>query len=272
MNALYWPDTGWAVGNPDLKPETSTEYECIFRKFFGNTGDIKLVVFEKRAKDLIQWQEISPGIWSPVNVSKTRIRGFETEGKIHINTADVGLSYTFMDPQDITADKKIRFSTRHQIKGTASVYPAKDTTVSIEWSYVTNYVVQKGDPECYFLLNGKLSRKVRLSKGTAEIFIIGKNILNRDFETITGYPMPPVEFSGGIDSVSDGYQAKHIHLNHDPHNGDCLCLHHCRQNHGHVRPRPCKPPDGFIIQRNDSQNACCLIHTSAVRNKKENSI
>jgi len=197
MNALYWPDTGWAVGNPDLKPETSTEYECIFRKFFGNRGDIKLVAFEKRAEDLIQWQEIT-GIWSPVNVSKTRIRGFETEGKIHINRADVGLSYTFMDPQDITADKKIRFSTRHQIKGTASVYPAKDTVISLEWSYVTNYVVKKGDPDCYFLLDGKLSRKIKLSKGTAEIFIIGKNILNRDFEIVTGYPMPPVQFSGGI--------------------------------------------------------------------------
>ena len=198
MNALYWPDTGWAVGNPDLKPEKSTEYECIIRKFFGNTGDIRLVAFEKRSKDLIQWQEISPWVWSPVNVSKTRIRGFETEGKIHISRADVGLSYTFMDPQDITADKKIRFSTRHQIKGSASVYPVKDTAISIEWSYVTNYVVQKGDPDCYFLLDGKLSRKVKLSKGTAEIFITGKNIFNRDYQTVAGYPMPPVQFSGGI--------------------------------------------------------------------------
>lgn len=197
MNALYWPDTGWAVGNPDLKPEKSTEYECILQKFFGNKGNVKLVAFEKKSRDLIQWQE-NNGIWSPVNISKTRIRGIEAEGKIHIKTADVGLSYTFMDPQDITANRKIRFSSRHQIKGSVSVYPAKDTIFSAEWSYVSNYAVQKGDPDCYFLLDGKLSRKVKLSKGTAEIFIIGKNILNRDFETVTGYPMPPVQFSGGI--------------------------------------------------------------------------
>ena len=48
MNALFWPDTGWAVGNPDLKPEKSTEYEGSIQKFFSNAGDIRLVGFEKR--------------------------------------------------------------------------------------------------------------------------------------------------------------------------------------------------------------------------------
>lgn len=201
MNALYWPDTGWAVGNPNLKPEQSTEYEGCIQKFFANTGNVKLVAFEKRVKDLIQWQEISPWRWSPVNVAKARVRGFETEGKVHINAADVGLSYTFMDSEDRTTGQKIRFSTRHQIKGTASIYPAKGTTFSLEGNYVTNYVVQAGDPRYYFLLDGKLSQKVKLSNKTAEIFIIGKNILDRDFQTVTNYPMPPVQFIGGISLI-----------------------------------------------------------------------
>jgi outer membrane cobalamin receptor len=108
----------------------------------------------------------------------------------------------FMDPEDRTTGQKIRFSTRHQIKGTASIYPAKGTTVSLEGNYVTNYVVQAGDPRCYFLLDGKLSQKIRLSNGVSgEIFIIGKNILDRDFQTVTNYPMPPVQFIGGISLI-----------------------------------------------------------------------
>ncbi len=83
MNALYWPDTGWAVGNPDIKPEQSTEYEIVIQKIFGNTGNIKLVTFEKNSKNLIQWQEVSPGRWSPVNVSRARITGVETEEAPH---------------------------------------------------------------------------------------------------------------------------------------------------------------------------------------------
>jgi outer membrane cobalamin receptor len=198
MNALYWPDTDWAVGNPDLKPEKSTEYEINMQKFFDNKGFIKIIVFDKRANDLIQWQEISPFKWSPVNVSKARIRGFETEGKLHLDVFDLGLSYTFMDPEDRTTDDKIRFSTRHQIKGSASVYPIKDTTVSFEASYISRYIVRKGDPGCYFLLDGKISRKIKLPKGTTELFVTGKNILDRDYQTIKDYPMPPVQFSGGI--------------------------------------------------------------------------
>ncbi len=198
MNALFWPDTGWAKGNPDLKPEKSIEYESTVRKFFGNTGDIKFVVFEKISDNLIQWQEISPFKWSPVNVARARIRGFETEGKLHLDVFDMGLSYTFMDPEDRTADSKIRFSTRHQIKSSASVYPMKDTTVSFEASYISRYVVRKGDPGCYFLLDGKISRKIKLPKGTTELFITGKNILDRDYQTAKDYPMPPVQFLGGI--------------------------------------------------------------------------
>jgi outer membrane cobalamin receptor len=200
MNALFWPDTDWAVGNPDLKPEKSTEYEINVQKFFGNTGHIKVVGFEKRSTDLIQWQapETNPFKWSPVNVSKARIRGFETEGKLHLDILDLGLSYTFMDPEDRTTDDKIRFSTRHQIKGSASVYPMKGTTVSFEASYISRYVVRKGDPGCYFLLDGKISQKIKLPKGATELFITGKNILDRDYQTTKDYPMPPVQFLGGI--------------------------------------------------------------------------
>ena len=74
----------------------------------------------------------------------------------------------------------------------------KGMTVALEGSYVSMYVVQKGDPGCYFLLDGKISREVKLPKGTAEVFIIGKNMLDRDFQTIKDYPMPPVQFFGGI--------------------------------------------------------------------------
>ncbi len=198
MNALFWPDTGWAVGNPNLKPEKSTEYEGSLQKFFDTTGNVRLVGFEKRVSDLIQWQENSQGTWSPVNIARARIRGVEMGGKLSLQLFELRASYTFMDPQDTMTGKKIRFSTRHQVKGAAYVYPAKGTTVSVDWSYISNYVVQKGDPGCYFLLDGKISQKFHLAHVTPEIFLIGKNILDRDFQTTRDYPMPPVQFIGGI--------------------------------------------------------------------------
>lgn len=199
MNDLYWPDTGWAAGNPDLKPEKSTEYEGIVQKFFGKTGNLKVVAFEKKSKDLIQWQEVSPWRWVPVNIARARVRGIETEGGLHFKGADVGISYTFLDTKDMETRQKIRYTTRHQLKGSLAVYPAKGMTAALEGSYVTNYVVMQGDPRCHFLLDGKLSQKIKLFADTsAELFIKGKNILDRKFETVKDYPMPPRQFIGGI--------------------------------------------------------------------------
>ncbi|NWF99301.1 MAG: TonB-dependent receptor [Nitrospirae bacterium] len=198
MNALYWPDTGWAEGNPDLKSEKSTEYEVNIQKFFGSFANIRAVGFLKQSKDLIQWQETSPFKWSPVNISKTRVIGFETESNLHFDLIDIGLSYTFMDPQDRNLDKKLRFSTRHQIKGNISLHPFRGNTISLEGSYVHRYKVEKGDPGCYFFLDGKIAQKLNIWKIPAEIFIVGKNIFDRNFETLKDYPMPPVQFSAGM--------------------------------------------------------------------------
>lgn len=202
MNDLFWPDTGWAAGNPDIKPEKSTEYEAGVQKFFSDMGSAKLVVFEKKSRDLIQWQETSPWRWTPVNVAKARVSGVEIEGKLHIKIADAGLSYTFMDTKDLDTGEKIRFSSRHQLRGTTSVYPIKGMTVSLEGSYVSNYVVQSRDPGSYFVLDGKLGQKVKLSDNvTGEVFITGKNILDREFETVKDYPMPPQQFIAGLNFI-----------------------------------------------------------------------
>jgi vitamin B12 transporter len=202
MNSLYWPDTGWAVGNPNLKSEKSTEYEMIVQKFFSDTGRIKFVAFKKESKDLIEWQEVSPWRWSPVNISRAEIKGFETEGKIHLKEADFGLGYTFIDPEDMTTGKKIRYKTRHQLKGTVAVYPFKQTVFSLEGRYISNYVVKDGDPRCHFVLDGKLSKKIKLIDNLdSELFIIGKNILNRNYQTVSDYPMPPVQYTAGMSII-----------------------------------------------------------------------
>lgn len=199
MNALFWPDTGWAAGNPNLKPEKSTEYEGSIQKFFGNTGNVKLVAFEKKSKDLIQWQETSPWRWTPVNVTRARVRGLEAEGSLHLKASDMGISYTFLDTKDMETHQKIRYTSRHQLKGTTAVYPRKGMTAALEVSYVTNYVVRQGDPRCYFLLDGKISQKIKMSDNiSGELFITGKNILDRQFQTVKDYPMPPRQFIGGI--------------------------------------------------------------------------
>lgn len=134
-----------------------------------------------------------------MNVTRARVRGLEAEGSLHLKASDMGISYTFLDTKDMETHQKIRYTSRHQLKGTTAVYPRKGMTAALEVSYVTNYVVRQGDPRCYFLLDGKISQKIKMSDNiSGELFITGKNILDRQFQTVKDYPMPPRQFIGGI--------------------------------------------------------------------------
>lgn len=198
LNDLYWPDTGWTAGNPDLKPEKSFEYEASIEQRFSKKITVKALVFQKDVKDLIIWRETEPFRWMPENIDKAKIRGFELSSRLRMDPVNLEASYYYQDPENRNTDRKIYDIPRHQANGMISVSPFKDTTLSFEGRYVSNYVMSERPKWCYFVLNGKLSKKLPLSFGEGEIFIIGKNILDREYETSKGYPMPPVELTGGI--------------------------------------------------------------------------
>jgi outer membrane receptor protein involved in Fe transport len=49
--------------------------------------------------------------------------------------------------------------------------------------------------ESYTLLNARLNAKI--SKNV-HAFFMGNNLLNEDYEINSGYPMPEINFSGGV--------------------------------------------------------------------------
>ncbi len=64
---------------------------------------------------------------------------------------------------------------------------------------VKNYV-KPGEPSWqYEVADAKVTMPVSLGQHMkAEVFIGEKNIFNRKYSTVKGYPMPPAEVSGGI--------------------------------------------------------------------------
>ncbi len=199
LNDLYWPDTGWAAGNPDLKPEKSTEYEISVEQKFGKNIRTKVLGFYKKVKDLIEWEEVSPWRWMPVNIGKARIRGIEVETSVDFGKVDLLVSYTYQDPEDRENDQKITDRQRHDFNANFTYTSEGGFSASIESSYVSNYVSTTGRHKCYFLVNAKVSQEFRLSgdiKGT--VFIKGKNILDREYEVARGYPMPTQQLMAGV--------------------------------------------------------------------------
>ncbi len=110
FNDLYWPNDGFAFGNPHLKPEESTTAEI------GVAGNHTFVQWEVRAYHtnidaLINWAPVNPAdvfsAWTPQNVSKAQIDGLEAEIGTQILGWSGKLNMTLLDPQDRETNKRL---------------------------------------------------------------------------------------------------------------------------------------------------------------------
>jgi outer membrane cobalamin receptor len=201
LNDLYWPDTTWAAGNPDLRPETAEEYEVGVEQTLGNGSMIRMTEFDRKVTDMIEWQPDAAFKYSPVNIGKAHIKGFEVEARFAIAEPVVlTLNYTEIDPVNELTGEKIYYTIPHvQIGGTLQMTLDKSTKLSFDGRRVKNYVKPGEEEWDYYTVNGKISGTLYANKdGRGDIFVGMKNMFNRKYETVQGYPMPGPEVYGGV--------------------------------------------------------------------------
>jgi vitamin B12 transporter len=95
FNDLYWPGTG----NPNLIPEESESIEV------GVSGRMdwarwSLNAYQTEVDNLIAWVNTGGWVWTPMNVSKARIRGVEAVLGVHYKGFSMNTQLTLMDPKD----------------------------------------------------------------------------------------------------------------------------------------------------------------------------
>ena len=197
FNDLYF-NTSWAVGNPNLKPETAKEYEGSIEQQLGKEVTVKLAGFDRKVTDLIQWN------WSvfPMrveNIGKAHIRGYEAEAGYRVAAAlSLMVNYTYINPVDEITGQKIYYTIpRKQLKGALTMFPEKSIYFTFEGRAVENYV-KPGEPAWrYSVYDAKIAEKMSKWAG-AEFFFAVTNIFGRKYETVQGYPMPPKEIRSGV--------------------------------------------------------------------------
>ena len=197
FNDLYF-NTSWAVGNPNLKPESAKEYEGSVEQQLGEEITFKFSGFDRKVTDLIQWNwTVFP--MQVENIGKARIRGYEAEATYRIASVISFLAnYTYINPVDEVTGEKIYYTIpKQQLKGSMTVFPEKNTYLTVEGRAVENYV-RPGEPAWrYSVYDAKLSEKLSKWK-SAEVYLAMTNIFDRKYETVQGYPMPPREVRGGL--------------------------------------------------------------------------
>ncbi len=202
LNELFWTFDGFEKGNPNLKPETSKEYEAGVEQPLGKGNSIKFTYFERKVDNLIQWLPDSSFIYSPINIGKARITGYEAEARfIPFKPVTWAINYTYMNAKDEATGLYVYNVPADQLKSYLNWTLPTRTNIYVEGRYVRNYVqpTLPNPTRYYTVVDAKILQPVMLGqKTTCDVFFGIKNMFDRQYQVIAGYPMPPEELYGGV--------------------------------------------------------------------------
>jgi len=104
FNDLYWPDDGYTVGNPDLKPESGTNYDVGVNYDIAVLGKMswKVNYFYSDMKDKIVWAPREDFKWTPTNVAKSTSKGLESYlgWEMFKDFVKFEINHTYLDARD----------------------------------------------------------------------------------------------------------------------------------------------------------------------------
>jgi iron complex outermembrane receptor protein len=104
------------VENDSLKPERSKSYEIGVSQLLSENFSLDLALFQNDLYDLIEGG-VNPNrfVIQFTNVTRARIRGLELGTKIDLfnHSLSTDLSYTYIDPIDLTQNTILKFRPRH---------------------------------------------------------------------------------------------------------------------------------------------------------------
>jgi outer membrane cobalamin receptor len=194
FNDLYF-NTTWAVGNPNLKPESAEEYEGGIEQKLGNDAFLKFAAFDRKVKDLIQWDWLVFPM-QVNNIGRAHIRGYEAEAGYDLaNALFASINYTYTNPVDETTGAKLYTIPESVIKGILTYYPEKSVYVTLQGRAVHYYAVPGASARRYEVMDIRSADKIWK---TGEFFVSITNIFKRNYEVVPGYPMPSREVFTGI--------------------------------------------------------------------------
>ena len=196
-------------GNPELEPEKSKSWEVGLQQgLLGETIVVDTAYFQIDYNNLIQ--KSPTGV---ANIGKARTRGVESALEIRsLPTITLKASYTYLDSKDRITGSELPFRPRHREKISLLYIPMANLTIDLDIYLVSSQALSAD----FILLDGTLLTgrspgytRVDLS-GTyylfggflgfreTRFFVKIRNLFDRDYQDVPGFPAPGIGFSGGI--------------------------------------------------------------------------
>ncbi len=188
---LYFP----FFGNPDLVPETSESVDLgVEQTFADGAWRLDLTWFASDIEDLIVFDFST---FLAGNVANAEIDGFEfTADWLPTDRVAVGATYTRTDTEDLATGQPLARRAKHRYS--ASV----DWSPSDRFSGVFSYLGVRDRFESGAEMDDYDRVDVTLNFRVAErwkAFLRGRNVLDEEYEEVTGFTTPGAEVSIGVE-------------------------------------------------------------------------
>ncbi len=178
--------------NPNLKPERMLNYEIgLMQALFNNKLFTDLTLFYLDGNNLIQTTGVFPNL-QRVNTGTLQNYGLEVSAKYALlKNLFLHANYSYLH-----TSRRILAAPTHQLNLSANYkYKIWNANLSVQqinglFTAMNSDVIQD-----YTLLNLRVAAK---PMKFLEVFVMGNNLLNQQYQINDGYPMPGINFNGGI--------------------------------------------------------------------------
>ncbi|HQP91384.1 MAG TPA: TonB-dependent receptor [Candidatus Omnitrophota bacterium] len=198
FNDLYWPDEGWAIGNPNLKPETGLSSEAGISAQVNKYYETDLTYFRNHYDELIQWAE-SGGVWSPTNIGSALTNGVEWENRFFpLDNIELNAGYTYQIPKDEKTNKFLIYQPEHKVNFAIKHHNVFGWEMSLkgEWNGLRYHdALNTIKVDGYFLLGFFASKS--MNRNTT-FYLNISNALNKKYQSVLNYPAPGFDLTSGI--------------------------------------------------------------------------
>jgi outer membrane cobalamin receptor len=210
FNELYW----LGLGNKDLRPEKSICFDAgiYYRIITPVILEPEVSYYNINTTDRIVWTPNSSGIWRPLNVGKVKSEGIDAGLRSTYSIAEaINISFSFNYsygsalkknedfPGDPSYNKQLIYLPEEMIK---SSFMFNYLTTSKSLKFVsfnlfyrfstrryTNFENTLFQPR-FDELNGNISAGFNAFGSVIALKFVVNNILNEDYQAVSGYPMP----------------------------------------------------------------------------------
>lgn len=198
FNDLYWPDEGWAVGNPNVKPEKGITAEIGIESKLNKYLLTGLTYYRNDFNDLINWAE-SAGVWTPTNVGSSIMDGIEFVNSIYLtDVLSAGLNYTYLRAVDDKTNKYLIYQPKYKVDFSLKYNNLDGLFIELKSQFTDKRYHDAANTIkvkrfCVFGLD--ISKKIR--EGCSG-FISINNLFNLKYQVIRDYPLPGFDITTGV--------------------------------------------------------------------------